>query len=283
MSLSSVEGRAYGPTTLHLSETLARQFVETTGDDASRWVTAAPPSFAAALLFAIAPQFLSDPDVAPFTKVLVHSDQRFAWSGPLTHGSVWTVSARVVSVRSRGAMNFVTLEASAAGDNGSSVQSTSVFLMGDAAGTADVAEQTEPAIDVSADNEMAPGSMTGTEIGPVAKSASRLDLVRYAGVSGDFNPVHIYHDAAVQSGLAGIVVHGLLMSSWLLQIAAAATTGDSPLADARLRFKNPLFPGDQAAVSGTRTNPDGGSWVTLSLTSGETTLVTCQANLRASE
>lgn len=281
MPLSDVDGRSYGPQTVHLTETLSRQFVSATGDDESRWVTAAPPSFAAALLFAVAPEFLSDPDVVPFTRVLVHSDQRFKWSGPLSHNSVWTVAATVTSVRSRGPMSFVTLAAEAIGDNGSSLGSTSVFLMGDEAGTGATEERVEPSILEHADNESVTAIRLedGAEPGPVAKSASRLGLVKYAAVSGDFNPVHLDHDSAVASGLAGVVVHGLLISSWMLQVAVAGTSGDAPLVDARIRFKNPLFPAEQATIRGSIKTSGEDLTGSLSATSGGVTLATCRATI----
>ena len=279
MPLSDVNGRSYGPQTVHLTETLSRQFVSATGDDESRWVNAAPPSFAAALLFAVAPEFLTDPDVVPFTRVLVHSDQRFKWSGPLSHNSVWTVAATVTSVRSRGPMNFVTLAAEATGDNGSSLDSTSVFLMGDEAGTGATDERAEPSIAEHAANESVAAVHLddGAEPTRIAKSVSRLGLMKYAAVSGDFNPVHLDHDSAVASGLAGIVVHGLLMSSWMLQVAVAGTSGDAPLVDARIRFKNPLFPAEQATITGSMNTSGEGLTASLNATSGDVTLATCQA------
>ncbi|NIP92489.1 MAG: hypothetical protein GWO24_03050, partial [Akkermansiaceae bacterium] len=60
---------------------------------------------------------------------------------------------------------------------------------------------------------------TGSEIAPLLKSASRADLVRYAGITRDFNPIHWDHEAAVEAGLPGVIVHGLLMASWVTQAA----------------------------------------------------------------
>jgi 3-hydroxybutyryl-CoA dehydratase len=284
MPLSDVDGRSYGPATVHLTETLSRQFVAATGDDDARWTNAAPPSFAAALLFAVAPEFLSDPDVVPYTRVLVHSDQRFTWSGPLRHDSVWTVVATVTSVRSRGPMNFVTLEAEATEVGGSSVSSISVFLMGDEAGTGEADERTEPPVldRATSDSVRVVHLQDGSAVGPIAKSIDRLGLFKYAAVSGDFNPVHLDHDSAVASGLAGTVAHGLLISSWMLQIVSVGATGDAPVRDARIRFKNPLFPAEQATIAGsTKTSPKG-LVVSLSTTSNDVTIATCQATIAAS-
>ena len=39
---------------------------------------------------------------------------------------------------------------------------------------------------------------------------TRLDLIRYAGASGDFNPIHTIDEAAAQAGLPGVIQHGML-------------------------------------------------------------------------
>jgi acyl dehydratase len=58
----------------------------------------------------------------------------------------------------------------------------------------------------------------GTEIRPLAKIATTQMLVRWAGASGDFNPLH-YDSAYVEStGLGQIIVHGALKRQWLIQL-----------------------------------------------------------------
>ncbi|UJL45515.1 dehydratase [Virgibacillus sp. NKC19-16] len=38
---------------------------------------------------------------------------------------------------------------------------------------------------------------------------SRIDLIKYAGASGDFNPIHTIDDEAKKAGLPGIIAHGM--------------------------------------------------------------------------
>ena len=38
----------------------------------------------------------------------------------------------------------------------------------------------------------------------------RMRLIKYAGASGDFNPIHLIDEAAEDSGLPGIIAHGML-------------------------------------------------------------------------
>jgi acyl dehydratase len=58
----------------------------------------------------------------------------------------------------------------------------------------------------------------GTEITPLAKIATTQMLVRWAGASGDFNPLH-YDSAYVESaGLGQVIIHGALKRQWLIQL-----------------------------------------------------------------
>ncbi|SFI18219.1 MULTISPECIES: MaoC/PaaZ C-terminal domain-containing protein [Microbacterium] len=56
--------------------------------------------------------------------------------------------------------------------------------------------------------------MTGLEVGAVVAERTvhltRQSLVRYAGASGDFNPIHFRDDVATRVGLPGVLAHGML-------------------------------------------------------------------------
>lgn len=49
----------------------------------------------------------------------------------------------------------------------------------------------------------------GTEIPPKSYRVTRGDLVRYAGASGDFNPIHWNERFARSVGLPGVIAHGM--------------------------------------------------------------------------
>ncbi len=49
----------------------------------------------------------------------------------------------------------------------------------------------------------------GHEFEPVSYAVTRADLVRYAGASGDFNPIHWSDRVAQSVGLPGVVAHGM--------------------------------------------------------------------------
>ena len=50
----------------------------------------------------------------------------------------------------------------------------------------------------------------GTELPPLSLRVTRADLVRYAGASGDFNPIHWSDRVATGVGLPGVIAHGML-------------------------------------------------------------------------
>jgi acyl dehydratase len=49
----------------------------------------------------------------------------------------------------------------------------------------------------------------GTELPPKTYRATRLDLVKYAGASGDFNPIHTNERFAKSVGLPDVIAHGM--------------------------------------------------------------------------
>lgn len=72
---------------------------------------------------------------------------------------------------------------------------------------------------------------------------TRTDLVRYAGASGDFNPLHHDLDFARQAGLADVMAHGML-SAGLLASALTRWFGPGSVRGYKARFLAPVWPGD---------------------------------------
>lgn len=57
-----------------------------------------------------------------------------------------------------------------------------------------------------------------SEISPLPKVATRRMLVKWAGASGDFNPLHYEDDFAASQGVGKPIVHGQLKRAWLVQL-----------------------------------------------------------------
>lgn len=254
-ALQALAGRNYGPFDLRIDPARLNAFVEATGDDPDRWQVFAPPSFAGAVLFAAAPDFFADPDAASHKDLLIHGEQVFEWKAPWRSGGGLTITGRIERLRERGSTAFAAFAAEAADYRGREVMSSrSLFLMSsETPPGGQTAERTEPPPEARRVNRRPaprPLPAEGGALDPLPKSASRADLVRYAAASGDFNPIHWDHGRALESGVGGVICHGLLLAAWVTQPAAsaAADRGD-PLVRARIRFRRPLYPGQAAQVN----------------------------------
>jgi len=281
--LAELVGRTYGPFVVDTSATRVAEFADVTGDDPGRWSDHAPPLFANAVLFAVAPAFLEDPSVVPFTRALIHSEQSFAWHRPLAIGERLRVSGEIAGVRARGSLNLVDFALHAESDAGAWLAGDAVFLMS-ATAAAESEEEAEPAFDLrpEMDGPAVPATLPGAgdAIDRLRCGASRFDLVRYAAVTRDWNPIHWDHAAAVSAGLPGVIVHGLLMAAWMARAATRYGASPRPLASMALRFRRPLRPGEPATVVGSVADvATDGADLDLILESGGERLVTGRARV----
>ncbi|MGY1691255.1 MaoC family dehydratase [Geodermatophilus sp. SYSU D01105] len=90
----------------------------------------------------------------------------------------------------------------------------------------------------------------GTELPEQTYRVTRADLVRYAGASGDFNPIHWNERVATAVGLPGVIAHGMLTMA-LAGRAVTAWAGDpGALVEYHVRFGRPvLVPDDDEGAS----------------------------------
>lgn len=88
------------------------------------------------------------------------------------------------------------------------------------------------------------GSAQGVEVGfelpPLDLVFTRADLVRYAGASGDFNPIHWSDRAAHTLGLPSVIAHGMLTMGRALRIVTDWTGDPSRIASYSVRFTKPV-------------------------------------------
>jgi len=71
---------------------------------------------------------------------------------------------------------------------------------------------------------------------------TRDTLVRYAGASGDFNPIHYRDDTAQSVGLPGVLAHGMLTMGLAVQPVVDWLGGDSGrITDYQVRFTRPVL------------------------------------------
>lgn len=80
---------------------------------------------------------------------------------------------------------------------------------------------------------------------------TRDSLVRYAGASGDFNPIHYRDDVAQSVGLPGVLAHGMLTMGIAAQPVVDWLGDPGRVLDYQVRFTRPvLVPAGDAAADG---------------------------------
>jgi acyl dehydratase len=81
----------------------------------------------------------------------------------------------------------------------------------------------------------------GQIIGTTEFLLTRDSLVRYAGASGDFNPIHYRDDFAQSVGLDGVLAHGMLTMGAAVQVAVDWVGDAGKVIDYGVRFTKPVF------------------------------------------
>ncbi|WP_432707631.1 MaoC/PaaZ C-terminal domain-containing protein [Nocardioides kribbensis] len=88
----------------------------------------------------------------------------------------------------------------------------------------------------------------GAVLEPRTFSVTRADLVRYAGASGDFNPIHWSERVATSVGLPGVIAHGMFTMA-LAARAVADWTDGAEVVELGCKFTQPVVvPADEDGV-----------------------------------
>jgi len=94
------------------------------------------------------------------------------------------------------------------------------------------------------------GSWDGIEIPPLVKQPTIKQLVEWAGVSGDNNPIHFDKEYSVSHGLPGVIVPGQLVLAFLGQMIADWLGAGGALVKLSVSFKGLNFPGSTITCRG---------------------------------
>jgi acyl dehydratase len=96
-----------------------------------------------------------------------------------------------------------------------------------------------------------PGTVhVGTELAPLVVRFTRADLVRYAGASTDFNPIHYSERFAAAVGLPGVIAHGMLTMGAALRVVTDWVGDPARISSYFVRFTKPVVvPDDDAGVA----------------------------------
>jgi acyl dehydratase len=102
----------------------------------------------------------------------------------------------------------------------------------------------------------------GQVLPPLTVRFTRATLVRYAGASGDFNPIHFSEHYAAKVELPGVIAHGMLTMASALRVVTDWVGDPAKITSYFVRFARPVVvPDDEDGVevnfTGTVTAVDG--------------------------
>jgi acyl dehydratase len=92
---------------------------------------------------------------------------------------------------------------------------------------------------------------TGEQIPELRITPDKYLTVRYAGASGDFNPIHIDEEFARAVGLPGRILHGLWTMAQVARAQTEAAGGPEHLKRLSVQFRGMGVPEQEVVVSGT--------------------------------
>ncbi|GAA2330213.1 MaoC family dehydratase [Saccharopolyspora halophila] len=87
----------------------------------------------------------------------------------------------------------------------------------------------------------------GDELPPLSVPIQRADLVRYAGASGDFNPIHWNERFATEVGLPDVIAHGMLTMAVAGRLVSNWTGDPGAIVRYGVRFTRPVVVPDDGA------------------------------------
>lgn len=83
-----------------------------------------------------------------------------------------------------------------------------------------------------------------------SKTFTETDVVLFAGLSGDFNPIHVNAEYAKQTKFKKRIAHGLLTSSLISQLLGMRLPGEGSIyLNQTMRFRLPVYIGDTVTAS----------------------------------
>jgi acyl dehydratase len=97
----------------------------------------------------------------------------------------------------------------------------------------------------------------GEELPALAVTPDRYATVRYAGASGDFNPIHVDDEFARSVGLPGRILHGLYTMALLARAQTDALGGPEHLKKLAVQFRGVALPEQEIVIESVVKEVDG--------------------------
>ena len=92
--------------------------------------------------------------------------------------------------------------------------------------------------------DVAVGTRLPTQTFPI----ERVTLIRYAGASGDFNPIHWDQQTALDVGLPDVIAHGMLTMAMAVRVVTDWVGDPGAVLDYKVRFSRPVVVAADAAT-----------------------------------
>ncbi|HEU0088488.1 MAG TPA: MaoC family dehydratase [Pseudonocardiaceae bacterium] len=89
------------------------------------------------------------------------------------------------------------------------------------------------------------GVTAGDELPPLQVHLTRAELVRYAGASGDFNPIHWNERVAREVGLPDVIAHGMLTMGLATRLVSTWAGDPAAVVACSVRFTRPVVVPDE--------------------------------------
>ncbi len=239
-------GTRYDPRTATIDPARARAYAAATNDPNPLYVSGeyAPPVFAVVPTWDAMMVALHDVVPAAAQVAMLHAEQDMHFFSPLVPGRTLTTFAEAYSLRSGRMGTRFTMRVVSSYEDGEPVveQFATMLIRG-----VDPVEDAGPA----PPPHSFPAEAKSAKIGEVATKVEVDQAVRYAGASGDANPIHVDDAAAKAVGLPGVILHGMCTMALCGRGVVDELAGGDPSRLRRLavRFYRPVFPGSDLVTT----------------------------------
>jgi acyl dehydratase len=224
----------------------------------------AVPTFPTVLSYRAGAMVNGDPELGLDYSRVVHGEQTFIYRRPVRAGDRLLATARAAAIETKGRHELLTIATRIDTEAGEPVcQAASLLISrgtaaegGGSSGSPPAAGETpdepaaEPAATSNSPRRSLAGVAVGDEIGELREPIDRLDLIRYAGASGDFNVIHWSDEAATAVGLPGVIAHGMYSMGVAARLVAGWAGDPAALRLLRVRFSAMIRPGQTLTVRG---------------------------------